>query len=206
MSYAVSILIIFIWIGILHYKKRRASLTEEQRTKEFWNQERKANQVRKKDISTLPYIQVPLDLLPFSTSDDTKIQEFQTVIRQLSKQKILNLTGISNTELKLQYGPSNLELLAEYDSNFTTLVCTLSNWGQYLYELGQITEARIVLEYGISCKTDVKNNYIFLAKIYKDSHELSKITDLIATAESLNTLMKPSIISSLQDLQNSNSD
>lgn len=206
MSFAISILIILIWIGIFHLKQNRVSLTEEQRTREFWNRERKANEVRRQDISNLPYIQVPVDSLPLSLSDNAQIQEFQTVIEQLSDKKILNLTGISNTELKLQYGPSNLETLTEYDSNFTTLVRTISNWGQCLYELGQITEARTVLEYGISCKTDIKNNYILLAKIYKDSHETSKITDLIATAESLNTLMKSSIISSLQALQNSNSD
>lgn len=206
MSFIISILIILIWIGIFHLKKKRVSLTEEQRTKEFWNQERKANEIRKQDISNLPYIQVPVDSLPLSSSDNAQIQEFQTVIKQLSDKKILNLTGISNTELKLQYGPSNLETLTEYDSNFTTLVRTISNWGQCLYELGQITEAKTVLEYGISCKTDIKKNYILLAKIYKDSHETSKITDLIATAESLNTLMKSSIISSLQALQNSNSD
>lgn len=206
MSFAISILIILIWIGIFHLKQNRVSLTEEQRTREFWNRERKANEVRRQDISNLPYIQVPVDSLPLSLSDNAQIQEFQTAIQQLSDKKILNLTGISNTELKLQYGPSNLETLTEYDSNFTTLVRTISNWGQCLYELGQITEARTVLEYGISCKTDIKNNYILLAKIYKDNHEISKITDLIATAESLNTLMKSSIISSLQALQNSNSD
>ena len=196
-------LILFIWIGILHHLKNRANKSEENMSKEFWNKERMANDVRRKDISTLSYIHIPLEQLPFQDTKDPDLQEYQDTIRHLAEQKILNLNGISNTDLKLQYGPANLDLLIEYDTNFTTLIRTLSNWGQYLYTKDQINDSRIILEYGIACNTDIKNNFILLAKIYQRNMENDKITNLIKQAESLNTLMKSSIISSLQSIQNS---
>lgn len=196
-------LILFIWIGILHHLKNRANKSEENMSKEFWNKERMANDVRRKDISTLSYIHIPLEQLPFQDTKDPDLQEYQDTIRHLAEQKILNLNGISNTDLKLQYGPANLDLLIEYDTNYTTLIRTLSNWGQYLYTKDQINDSRIILEYGIACNTDIKNNFILLAKIYQRNMENGKITNLIKQAESLNTLMKSSIISSLQSIQNS---
>lgn len=196
-------LILFIWIGILHHLKNRSGKSEETISKEFWNKERMANDVRRQDISTLSYIHIPLGQLPFQETDDPNLQEYQDTVRQLACQKILNLSGISNTDLKLQYGPSNLDLLTEYDTNYTTLIRTLSNWGQYLYTKEQIHDSRIILEYGIACNTDMKNNYILLAKIYQRNMENDKIAYLIKQAESLNTLMKSSIISSLQTIQNS---
>lgn len=196
-------LILFIWIGILHHLKNRTGKSEDNLSKEFWNKERMANDVRKKDISTLSYIHIPLEQLPFQETSDPDLQEYQDTIRNLADKKILNLNGISNTDLKLQYGPANFDLLTEYDANYTTLIRTLSNWGQYLYTKDQINDSRIILEYGITCNTDIKNNFVLLAKIYKRNMENDKITNLIKRAESLNTLMQSSIISSLQSIQNS---
>ena len=42
--------------------------------------------------------------------------------------KLLNLSGISNTDLKLQYGHANLDLLAEYDQNFSNLLRCLDSF------------------------------------------------------------------------------
>lgn len=192
--------VVFIWIGILHHLKNRASKRDEVSSKQFWEQERDANNVRRKDISHLPYIQIPMDTLPFQETDDPDLQRLQDTIHSLSEKEILNLSGLSNTELKMNYGPSNLERLSTSDSNFTELTRALSNWGSYLYEHNARSEARTVLEYGIQCKTEIKNNYILLAKIYVENHESQKITELLSQAESLNTLMKSSIISALQTI------
>lgn len=200
-----TVLLVLIWVVVLNYKHNHVSRVEKQRTHEFWQKERESNHARKKDISSLPYIQIPIDTLPFSQTSDSVIQEYQDIIKELANAKILNLNGISNTELKLQFGPANLESLIEYDQNFTQLIQTLAKWGERLYEQGNLTEAKTILEYGITCKTEIKNNYILLANIYKAEQEFHKINELIETANSLSTLMKSSIISSLQAIQNSNS-
>ena len=144
------------------------------------------------------YITIPLDLLPFKDTNDTKLAEYQETIRNLSEYKILNLTGYSNTDLKLQYGAANLEVLSLADQRFTTLARTLASWGNYLYEQGDIPGATAVLEFGIECRSDVSSNFLTLAKIYKDSSP-EKIENLKSVAENLNSLTKNSILSGLAE-------
>ena len=194
---------VFIWIGILHHLKNRASKSEENQSKQFWKAEHDANSVRKKDICNLPYIHINTEKLPFKETTDPKLLEIQSTIETLSTKKILNLGGLSNTELKASYGPANLDTLTACDTNFTELIRTLSKWGTYLYEQGQLQDAKTVLEYGILCKTDIKNNYVLLAKIYHENNEINKISNLIEQAETLQTLMKSSILSSLREIKDS---
>lgn len=193
--------VVFIWIWILHHLKNRASKNEENQSKQFWKAEHDANSVRKMDLSNLPYIHIDTEKLPFKETTDPKLLEIQATMKDLSTKKIVNLVGQSNTDLKAAYGPANLDALSAYDANFTELIRTLSNWGTYLYEQGQLQDARVVLEYGILCKTDIKNNYVLLAKIYHKNNEINKITALMKQAETLQTLMKSSILSALKEIK-----
>ena len=190
------VLIVFGLIGVL---RSRAIRQEKGSIDDFWNREEQSNSIRKQDISQLEYITIPLDNLPMEESNDTKVAEYQRVVRDLAGYDILNLTGISNTDLKLQYGPANLEVLSLADSRFTTLARTLANWGARLYELGDIEGATKVLEFGIDCKSDVRATYSTLARIYKASRP-DEIGHLIDVASSLNSLTKDSIISELKEI------
>lgn len=194
-------LIILLWIGISAIKKRNAEQTERMKSKEFWDKETKANLVRKKDISSLDFIKIPIDTLPFCDNPDDELNRLQEMVKKLSTKQIVNLTGKCNTDLKLEYGAANLPSLSEFDQNFTLLARTLNQWANYLYEHGKTTDAQTVLEFGISCKTDVSQSYILLATIYKEQDQLEKIDFLIQSADSLETLMKNSIISSLKSIQ-----
>ena len=104
---------------IMGFKK--SSRENQQKKDSFWDRERKANVSRKKDISLLNYIIIPLERLPFIDTDDDEILEYHRTVNQLASMKILNLTGITNTELKEQYGVANLTVLTDYDNNYTTL-------------------------------------------------------------------------------------
>ena len=115
--------------------------------------------------------------------------------------KILNLTGITNTELKEQYGVANLTVLTDYDNNYTTLVNTIARWGARLIDLEYNDEAVTVLEYGLSIGTDVSRNYLILADIYRKKGETDKIDALITRASTLKSLMKNSILSKLNEVR-----
>lgn len=182
---------------------RRSNRKVGQDTNEFLAREQFANSIRKQPLDSLSYITVPLDSFPFIEDTENEIlQECQKTIRSLSEQKIVNLTGISNTDLKLQYGVANITVLSEYDQNFTVLARTLCAWGKELYGLGLKKEAAVVLEFGISCKTDIKSNYMLLADLYIEDHEPDKIDALTETAKTLNSLMKNSILASLAEKRN----
>ena len=62
--------------------------------------------------------------------------------------------------------------------------------------------ARAVLEYAVSTGTDVSGTYKSLASIYDSRGDKDSIRKLIPVAESLNTPLKDSIISSLNGYLN----
>ena len=92
----------------------------------FWQRERDANNTRKQDISQLDYVDFSGVTLPFAQFEDTLLKECEQQVLNLKDKKVLNLTGISNTDLKMTYGAANLPLLTQYDQNFTLLVRTLN--------------------------------------------------------------------------------
>jgi tetratricopeptide (TPR) repeat protein len=183
---------IFVFIIILTLRLRKNSQIQEETEERFWERERQANSTRKSDISGLDYITIPSELIPGDASSPAAQQ-----LRELSGKNILNLTGLSNTDLKLQYGVANLEILSEYDANFTELVNALAAYGKELYDSKRIPEAKALLEYAVSIHADSGVIYTTLADIYQSGGETEKIKSLVDSAGELNTLSRDSIINKL---------
>jgi hypothetical protein len=162
----------------------------------FWERERQANSTRRQDISSLDYITIPLDTFPLNLGTES-----EETIKELSGKRILNLTGISNTDLKITYGVANLEALTEYDDNFTRLVRALASYGNELLDLGQPSDAQTVLEYAVSIHADSRQIYTTLAELYRDSGQSGKIDTLLQSADGLESLSRDSIISALKTIQ-----
>lgn len=192
--------VVLIIIVLLTIKSNQASKKGEDVEKNFWSAETAANQTRKQDIGKLDYIEIPLDKLPLSQSEDDVLKTCETLVTGLAGKKILNLTGISNTDLKLRYGAANLAALMEYDENFTQLARCLNNWGTRLAELDRTAEAATVYEFAVSCKTDITATYISLAHLYLKSGQPDKIRQLAAAASSLNSLSRKTILEKLNQL------
>ena len=168
---------------------------------EFLERERQANLTPRQDISKLPYIKVPADRLPLDVpTDREETSERQEIIRSMADKQVLNLTGMTNTELKLKYGAPNINILSAADGNYTRLVQTITYLAADYIANQHVAEARELLEYGISIGTDSKKNYLMLASIYKEEGQPDKIRDLIGSAEKTDSLLKDSIISSLEAL------
>ena len=186
-----------IWFTI----KLKLSYKENRKSKEaFIERETAANNTRKQSLNDLDYITIPLSKLPFYDETDKEISQIQETIKSLSNKKIVNLTGISNTDLKLTYGAANLNDLTEFDRNFTELARTLNKWGKLLYENNRISDARTVLEFAVSAKTDISGTYTLLADIYSSTGDESHIHELINEANKLESLTKNSIIRKLNDV------
>lgn len=189
-----------IIIILLQLVLRKNSKKSEEANEAFWKREAEANNVRRKDISNLDYIIIP-DSLPFVTCDNYEINRLQNKLISMKDKKILNLTGYSNTDLKIEYGVANLTQLSEYDNNFAVFANTIATLGKALMEAGYETEAVSFLEFGIQSGTDVTSNYIMLAEYYSASNETDKIDKLIITASSLKSLSKDVILRKLEKLR-----
>lgn len=207
--------IVISFLAIMIYMKvttNRFNTGDEKRIEE----ERRSNSVRKKSLDELDYITIPFDSLPFSTKGgaessaepgteagtedaDPAIARDEADVLALKDKKIVNFTGISNTDLKLTYGAPNLPLLMEYDQNFTELVRALDSWGTHLLGQGKTAQARTVLEFAVECRTDLKSSYVQLADIYAENFEFDRIDHIIEIADGLNSLMKGPIVRALKE-------
>lgn len=203
MEIIVNFGILIIFVFWLHYEMRKAARLSCKKSEEYWNKERSANLTRKSDINGLDFITISLNCLPMSDFDDPTINSYRDKILNLSGKKIVNLTGITNTELKLQYGAANINLLMEYDSNYTLLVSLLQKWGDRLYLKGYYTEAASVLEYAVNNHTDVKSTYILLAKIYNKQNSMEKINQLIEALPLSKVIHKDKLAEELHSIKNS---
>ena len=190
------ILILFL----LQHNMKKNSKKEKINNETFWKRESEANSVRKKDISGLDYIQIPDTLICPDTQDERILKEWHT-IEALKEKKILNLSGFTNTDLKLEYGVGNLTELTDYDNNYVTLSRSLARIAELLTEQGLKKEAAAFLEFGIATHSDIGKNYTLLAGYYMEYGKPEKIDFLIAQAEQLSSLSKDPIIARLKAIQ-----
>ena len=194
----------------LAFERIKSSKQDEERVRAFWQRENDANNTRRKNLDTITYIKVPnwitLDALSSSLpTDDEELNRCNDILNSLMSQRILNLTGMTSTDIKLEYGPANLAKLDEYDQNFTLFAQTIYAYGERLHTLGFDHEAMRVLRFGIDSLSDISGNYKLLATLYIKYGQGDKIPELKETAIKLNSLLKNSIIKYLDELINSSS-
>ncbi len=200
-------MVMIVVFAVIRFKIKNAGKHDRDLEKDFWDRENEANAVRAVDITTLDYITIPLDTLPLhvtKTDDkpegDSEAEECARVITAMSEKKVLNLTGKTNTDLKYEYGPGNLDFMMQCDENFTILVRSLGNLGVRLDELGHGIEAMVILEYAVSIGSDIKKTYTLLGEIYARTGSVKKLEDLKKKAEELPSLSKTGIINALNEL------
>ena len=189
--------VFLIWLG---YEMKKHSRYDEKKQKEYWARERKANSTRKQSLDNLSYIAIPLETFPMHLmSSDEMIREYHETLHHLSEEKIVNFTGISNTDLKLEYGVANLPTLTHYDQCYTLLVRTLQSFATRLYENGYEKECVPILEFAINTGTDISGTYKLLATIYVKYGEKEKLDSLKSKTDALNSAMKKPIDRMLQE-------
>ena len=192
-------LIWMFWHKVEVNKKVKDSEKEEEA---FWERESKANSVRKKPIDALDYIKIPKDLPVYLCPDNIEIPDILNTIERLRKEKILNLTGYTNTDLKMEYGTANISELSLYDENYTTLITTLQKWVDVLLEEDYEEEAVKLMEFMVSTGSDIGKTYRLLGKYYLKHGREEDYEKLIEACDLTRSLNKPYIIESLKELKN----
>lgn len=197
----ISIFFILGFISLLiRSSSSKTNKNRENAAKTFWDKERESNFVRKKDISNLPYIIIPMESLPFQDTDNSDINRYQETIKRLANRKLLNLSSQTNTDLKLAYGAANFPFLMDCDNGYTELIRTLQQWGKALYNSNNLSDARTVLEFAVVCKTDIAASYTLLGDIYSSSSSTEQIKSLLEAAKLMNSPNKNNVISYLKSL------
>ena len=193
-----------IILSVISHLIRKNNRTMESEQKSFWTKEHESNSVRKKPLDDLKYITIPFDRLPEHVHPDhDTIKDCLSTLHTLSERKIVNLTGITNTDLKLTYGTANITVLTEYDQNFTLLVTTLQKWAEALYDLGAVSDAQSILEFAVSVDSDVTKTYDLLASIYDTSRNFTGIQELMEHARGLTSSSGKIIVRKLEETYSS---
>lgn len=184
----------------IKYSARSSRRKYEKDEADFWERERRSNFVRKKSLDNLDYIQVPLSRLPLDALPDTeKGRELRELFPTLATQNIVNFTGMTNTDLKLEYGTANITKLSEFDQNYTVLVRSLQQCAELLLEENRTSEAKAFLEYAVEIHTDLSHTYYSLAKLYHEEGDDAEIAHLMEVADALPISMHKVIVRTLHE-------
>lgn len=189
-----------IFCVVFFFALRRTNRIEEEQLNTFWEREKKANFTRKKPLNDLNYITIPDALLNMKPSVATDaVSSCLRDLKDLSEYPIVNLTGYTNTDLKLKYGTANITILSDFDLHYTNLVTILQKLAEQLHENGDDALAAATLEFAVSTGTDVSKSYYLLADLYQEAGTPQKIAGLISSAKGINSLMKDTIVQRLQE-------
>ncbi len=191
--------IVFCLFTTFTIKKRTSD--HQKKEEEFWEKERIANATRKKTLDNLSFIHLPFDHFATPSLEDDSMAEYEEIIsilRELDEDGIVNLSGLTNTDLKLQYGVANLDTLTRYDQNYADTLIGLDKIGALLYDASLLEDALTYLEYAVSIHTDISTTYELLAKIYHEQGNDRKLQNLIPIANELKSLQKEKILHLLQ--------
>ena len=200
MNFPVFFTFMIVLVLVLAYKRRKQTQNQSEVNEAFLERERRANATRKKDISNLDYLPFSTDALPLDQYSDDKLASLETILKNLSGKRIINLSMYSNTDLKLMYGPANLNDLSEYDENYHVLSDTLLAYALRELELDRKTAAAAVLEYAVKLRIDSSRIYLTLAKLYQEQNTPEKTAQLTETLSSMDTAFADSVIQKIHKL------
>lgn len=193
---------VLIICAVIAYNKRKSDRAMRKASDNFWDKEREANLTRRKDISQLPYITIPYDALPLDELPDS--EEYVSAVQKLQSltgKQILDLSGQTNTDLKLAYGAANLPVLMDCDQNYLVLVRTLSRMANLLSEAGKDDAAESILSFAFDVGSTIRSDYELLAILYGKRRDYRKLDALIARAELLDSPTKVSLLASLNAIK-----
>ena len=149
----ICLILFILFIAVITFAIMRADSAQAKVTEEFWEKERKANSTLRGDTTDLCYITIPEKFFPLNNDK----------INDLRDKTLVNLTGMTNTDLKLKYGILNFKKLSEYDDNFTKFVSMLPDYYNRLKEAGYESLGNELLDFAVEQGADSKNVYSLLA-------------------------------------------
>lgn len=198
-------IVILIWV--LNHNIRKNHSTDKKTIGSYLSREDAANATRRKDLSNLDYIIVPLDLFPFDiTLNEEKkqleIAKYFKDIKELSEKKMLNLIGVSNTELKEKYGPANLEQLTIYDQLYSKYIRTIYLIAKTLLE-EYPSKAIALLEYSLTIGSDISGAYSLLGEYYVNHHDKENFQALYNQIPDKTSIVGKTIINKLDKMKSS---
>lgn len=191
-------ILFLIFIFYLNFQLRKGNKEAALKKKQYMEREIMASSVRKKSLDDINMITIQLENLPMKCGQtDEELTFFTDKITQLSTLPMASFAGLDNTDLKLQYGVGNLNQLIQYENTYQYALRLLVEWAEKLIEKDNDKDAVLVLEEGIRLETDLSQNYILLARLYRDTANYMKLNHLRSLIETRDIQRKDSVLEAI---------
>ena len=201
-------IVITTLVWVLNHNIKRNRDTNKVTVRDYLKREEEANFVRKKDISELPYITVPLEnlLIDITLKDEkkqSKIEKYRKQIDYLSDKPMLNLIGVTNTELKERYGVANLDKLIACDQNYGKMFANLQWYASGIYE--DYPDAALkIMEYMVETGTDISGTFELLGRHYAETKNSSSFNALFDKIPDKTSVSGKMILQKLEHIREEN--
>ena len=188
-------LIFLLWLALRYAKIARI---REEDMESFWERERRANSTRAKDITSLDYLTIPLDKFPLNFSDEEDVKAIENELLELSTHRLLNLTGMNNSDIKSAFGTPNFETMCQIGEDFDRVLVLLNDYAAKLMEADRFSDAITVLTFAVEAGTDVTDSYIRLVDCYGKEGLEGKTEFIKMLVQNSNLLTKNKILEHIE--------
>jgi len=144
--------------------------------------ERLANQARRKDIGPEAFVKPDLTELPFDIQNqNAEAAEAAEAVKMAAALPMVRFDGdLTNNDLKYMYGVSNLDYITDMEENYRAFIAAMLGWAESLINAGEDAGAESVLNETLRLKSDFSKCYTLLADIYGSRGDTAALTALNA--------------------------
>jgi len=203
-----TIFILFlIFLFIFHHNLKKTEKLTAIKRKEFWENEEKSMFSRKSQIEDTNYIVPDISGVKhnnkeyFAELGHPELFKYQELIFSLSKEPMLNLSNMSNSEIRLKYGIANFSHIEACENNYNRLIKAIYLLGKGYFDLENYSEAISVLEAGIKINSDISDHILLLAELYAKKKDSFNFNELKIYSENLESLTKSKLSNGFIDLK-----
>lgn len=171
----VLIILLFIAIAVVAIQSGRARRKAAKLNEQFLQEEDEANSVRKQPLDEELFYYADLSILPpLPDGDPFKVE-------RASKRKMVRfLEPVTNLQLKKRYGRVQLELLAQYEENYSEYLRSLTKWAEDLIKKDDKNNALRILEHAIALGSEFRKTYKYAADIYAEKRNTENLEALLS--------------------------
>ena len=192
---------LFIW----SHNLRKRQKTHEAEKAAFWSKEEQSLAVRKKEIPAELYFHPDISRLNFPALelDPVATEKYQTLEKQIRNSvslPMLSLSGMSNTDLRLNFGTANQPVITQAEENYEAFLNFLHEYAVLMNEHGRPEEAIAALEEAVRLKSDISQHYFLLADLYRAKADAASLQTLTALAKDMTSTSKQKILNYLNKL------
>lgn len=168
---------------VLFFRYRYLDEKRKNQEQNFFDKEQKARTTVGK-INDSDYEVIPISKFPFNLCEEPSMIEMEEKIKELSNEKLLNLVGISNTDVKLQFGVNHFDEAVVAGEKYDELMGLLVQYAISLEDHGFSKESGDMLEYLVEQDCDIKAAWIALGKYYAANSDFDKLNALYEKVDS----------------------